>query len=194
MARLVIAIDCDDVLVPGTEHTVMMYNRRWGTRVSLDQAHNANAVEWATDKEDIRRRIDDIYLSDEYAKMEPYREAVEAVNRLARNYELHMVTARPESIKNVTERMVEKYFPGCFSSVRHVGFYGSKGDICEAVKAGILVDDNLRHLINAKECGVETLIWFGNYPWQTEAPEQELVAARCYDWPSAEVEIAKFAL
>ena len=76
MARLVIAIDCDDVLVPGTEHTVMMYNRRWGTRVSLDQAHNANAVEWATDKEDIRRRIDDIYLSDEYAKMEPYREAV----------------------------------------------------------------------------------------------------------------------
>ena len=77
--------------------------------------------------------------------------------------------------------------------MNHVGLDASKGDICEAVQADILIDDNLRHLINAKGCGVKSLIWFGSYPWQAEAIESDLVTTRCYDWPSVEEEIAKLA-
>lgn len=193
MKRLVIAIDCDDVLVPGTEFSVTTYNRNWGTNVALAQAHSLDHTEWDASEEEIRRRFDKQYLSDEYKLMKPYEEAIEVVVRLAGQHELHLVTARPETIMSVTEYMVEQYFPGCFTSIRHVGLDGSKGDICEALQADVLIDDNLRHLVSAKGCGVDALFWFGDYPWQTKTPEQSMVTARCYDWPSVEAEIAKLA-
>lgn len=193
MKRLVVAIDCDDVLVLGMEHTIMIYNRIWGTEVPLAQTHNPLAVEWDAEAQEIHNRIDDIYLSEEYAVMKPYSEAIEVMNRLGQKYELHMVTSRPETLLTLTERMVSSYFPDCFSSVRHVSFYGSKGDICEAVRADVLIDDNLKHLSSAKACGVISLIWFGVYPWQEGRADSEAYTARCLDWPSVEEEIAKLA-
>lgn len=191
MSRLVIAIDCDDVLVPGTEFSVATYNRLWGTSVTLPRAHELSNDEWDAPREEVARRFDEMYLSEEYATMKPYPEAIAAVRRLAHKYELHVVTARPETIMEVTARMIQLYFPDCFASMQHVGFNGNKGGICEALKADVLIDDNFRHLASAKDCGVATRIWFGNYPWQTEKPEPGTVTARCLDWTSTEAEIAR---
>jgi 5'(3')-deoxyribonucleotidase len=180
-------------LVPGTERTVTLYNQIWNTRVPLEQAHNPNAAEWgATSVETHSRRINDIYLTKEYAKVAPYQDAVEAIKRLAQQHELHLVTARPETLEGVTERMIEQYFTGCFSSICHIGFYGSKGDICLAVGADVLIDDNVRHLDNARLSDVTRLIWFGDYPWnRLDTSGQDVV--RCLDWSSVEKEIERIA-
>jgi 5'(3')-deoxyribonucleotidase len=194
MKRLVIAIDCDDVLVPGTEFSASDYNRRWGTDVQLADAHSLTFSGWGVPRgPQLQQRFEEIYLSDDYADMAPYPEAIPAVQRLASQHELHVVTARSEAMSSVTERMIKSYFPGCFNSLRHVSFDGSKGGVCEAIRADVLIDDNLRHLLDAKKCGVTSLIWFGDFPWQAEDEGSTEGVSRCLSWNEVEAEIAKLA-
>src|SRR5690606_17135299 len=116
----------------------------------------------------IAERIYDIQLSKEYGETVPFPDAVEVCRRLAEQYELHLVTARPERIMSVTTAMLDRYFSGVFSKIEHVGQEGSKGDVCRNLEANILIDDNLHHLEKAARCGVPHLLWFGDYPWQSD--------------------------
>lgn len=166
MKRLVIAIDCDDVLVPCTEYLVHEYNRLFGTQISLGAAHVFTVDTWGAEREEVHRRLDAIQLSDEYAQIIPHAKAIGSVERLASSHELHMVTARPEVIMGVTQRMIDRYFPNCFTSVHHVGPTGNKGDECVALRADVLIDDSLKHLLGAQTAGIANLLWFGHYPWQ----------------------------
>lgn len=67
MKRLVIAIDCDDMLVSGTEHVISSYNKTYGTQVRIEHAHQSDNPEWETDRDEVFRRIHAIQQSDEYA-------------------------------------------------------------------------------------------------------------------------------
>ena len=189
--RLVIAIDCDDVLVPSTEQIVQMYNGRFSTRVTLSNAHSSKNPEWGTDRDTARSRIHDIQLTKEYGETPPFRDAVEVVNKLAKAHDLHLVTARPGHTMPITMVMLEQYFPGAFSEIEHVGLDGNKGAVCQRLAADFLIDDNLKHLVTAKECGTENLIWFGDYVWQQtkelDALSSEVV--RCLNWNEVEKEI-----
>ena len=144
MRQLVIAVDCDDVLVPSTQKIVALYNRQYGTNVQLDGAHVSKNPDWQASREDIAERIYDIQLMNEYVEMLPFDDAIRCCRELMRNHELHLVTARPGRIMHTTLAMLEKYFPG------------------------VLIDDNYKHLVSARECGVDSLVWFGDYPWQTQ--------------------------
>ena len=191
MNRLVIAVDCDDVLVPCTEYLVREYNRLFGTRIGLESVHAFNVDIWGADREEVHRRLDFIQLSEGYAQIVPYDGVVNAVKRLATYHDLHMVTARPEAVMGVTQKMIERYFAGCFVSIRHVGPGGNKGAECAALHADVLIDDNFKHLVSAKSSGTKSRLWFGNYPWQTEHLEPSVVSARCRSWLEVEEEIVK---
>ena len=93
---------------------------------------------------------------------------------------------------HTTLAMLEKYFPGVFTEIEHVGLDGSKGEVCQRLKADVLIDDNYKHLVSARECGVDSLVWFGDYPWQTEALS-DMRAVRCRDWREVEAEIERIA-
>ncbi len=69
---------------------------------------------------------------------------------------------------------------------------GTKGDICQGLNADVLIDDNLKHLVHAAECGVEGLLWFGSYPWQTDEVVERGVK-RCADWDEVLQEINRIA-
>ncbi len=193
MERLILAVDCDDVLLPSQEHIVNRYNMQWGARVSLENSYNAASETWEADPAIIAERIYDIQLSEEYGEIEPFPDAVEACRRLAEQYELHLVTARPERIISVTTAMLNRYFSGIFNKIEHIGMSGSKGDVCRSLEASVLIDDNLHHLERAAQCDVPHLLWFGDYPWQSDsAGEVEVV--RCRDWYEVEAEIGRIAI
>lgn len=192
--KLIIAIDCDYVLVPSTEHIVRMYNEKCGTNVQLDGAHSSSNPDWQASREEIAERIYDIQLSDEYVDIAPWADAVDVCRELSGEHELHLVTARPGRIMAVTIGMLEKYFPGVFSEIEHVGLDGNKGDICHRLGADVLIDDNLKHLHTAKECGVKNLIWFGDYPWQNrDSTTVEEGVVICSTWSDVEREIERIA-
>lgn len=191
---LVIAIDCDDVLIPGTEFSLLEYNRRWKADVPLQLAHTPGIKEWGVSSDSqLQDRFEEIYLSKEYALLAPFEDAVPAVRKLASRHELHMIVDRPEAVVAITLSMTERYFAGCFTSIKHVGLAGDKGGICKAVRADVIIDDNYHYLASAKACGVEDRIWFGDCPWQAIELEPHIVSARCRDWSEVEAEIERIA-
>ena len=184
--RLIIAIDCDDVLVHATEYLVDTYNSQYGTAVNLAHTYQSNNDEWGADREEVFRRIADIQRSNAYAAIIPPRQTIAAIKRLARRHELHLITARPNEVMSVTSQMIDTYFPDCFRSIEHVGPDRPKGEVCKVIAADVMVDDNFRHLESAAINGVEHLIWFGNYPWQSREDLGMLPVVRCRDWLQVE--------
>lgn len=192
MKKLVIAIDCDDVLVNASEFLVQTYNARYGTSVQIERAHQSGNDEWGADRDEVFRRIHEIQLSDAYAQIAPSKMARRVIAELASHHELHVVSARHDDVLSVTNRMLEQYFIDCFQSVEHVGDDRSKGEVCEQLGAQVMIDDNSKHLIDAAGHGVAKRIWFGDYAWQKDQ-EIDVTADRCLDWREAQAVIEEFA-
>lgn len=193
MKRLVIAVDCDDVLLPSLESIVDIYNRRYGTNVAYKDAYTAESVQWQATPDEIADRIFDIQLSSEYTQVKPFTEAIESCRRLAKKHSLNLVTSRPGKIMAVTLAMINQYFPDVFTEIEHVGLEGSKGDVCKLIRADLLIDDRYKHLKTAFDCGVDNLIWFGDYPWQYRDVEDKMGVIVCNNWQEVEAEIERIA-
>ena len=192
MKRLVIAIDCDDVLIHTTEFVANIYNQLYGTHVALRSAHDSRNPEWAADRDTVLSRIAEIQHMPEYGAIKPDTNTIKVVERLSGKHELHMVTARHDEVLDVTETMIDMYFAGAFTSINHTGD-SSKGDMCSALSADIMVDDSLKHLITARDCGVQWRVWFGSYPWQAGADDVTAYTSRARDWLDVEREIERIA-
>lgn len=193
--RLVVAVDCDDVLIETTRFLVDDYNNKFSTKVELKDAHKPGNPDWGTDDYGlVLDRLSEIQNSKQYAEIEPITEAVNAIRRLAKDNELHLITARDGAVEVATMVMLDKYFADCFTSVEHVGKTCSKGEVCRQIKADVLVDDNVRHLLSALEFGMPSggALHFGNYAWnQLNDPVDGVV--ECHDWESVEREVQKIA-
>ncbi len=194
--RLIMAIDCDDVLIPTTPYLVDEYNKLYNTHVTIEGSHESGSTAWGSnDKKVILKRLTDIQASKEYATLEPFDDAISVVRRLATRHELHLVTARDEEITHVTMTMLDNYLYGCFASVEHVGDGGlSKGEVCKRLGADILIDDNAKHLVSALEHGINpgSALHFGDYPWnRTKLTPKGVV--RCDNWDEVEQKVGEIA-
>lgn len=192
MRQLTLAVDCDDVLLPSLGSIIEVYNQKYDTNVDLVDAYTIDCPDWQASPEEIVDRIYDIQVSEEFTSIRPFRDAIEVCTRLADYHKLNLVTARPGKIMPVTLAMLNEYFPDVFQEIEHVGLGGSKGDICRFLQSDVLIDDNYHHLENAKQCNIENLIWFGDYPWQRKALDSSGVI-RCLDWSDVEQEIERIA-
>ncbi len=191
MKKLIVAVDCDDVLLPSLDLVVNLYNHQFGTNVPLASAYDGSDKEWGAAPDEIVRRIYDIQLGQDYVKKAvPFDDAIKVCHKLARHHELHLITARPDILSPVTHGMLKTYFSDVFSTVKHVGEYGDKGNVCQYLLADVLIDDNERHLVAAERCGVEHLLRFGDYPWQKDMSQ---VAVACRNWYEVEAEIERIA-
>ena len=65
MRRLVIAVDCDDVLLMTTPFFVDAYNRTFGTSVTLDKANNSQHDVWGVDRATLEARFAQLMDTDE---------------------------------------------------------------------------------------------------------------------------------
>lgn len=198
MRRLVIAVDCDDVLLPAVPTLIEEYNRRHNTRVQVADAFVRDNHQWQADRYTVLDRLRDIQNSEIFVNIEPFEEAREVLQRIGRKHELHLVTARDIGVSDTTAQMINVHFAGCFSALEHVGD-GSKGMVCKRIEADLLIDDNYRHLIDAHSHGTDGLIWFGDYEWQIHdkakfsGHEMNGFIRECRDWLAIEKEIERFA-
>ena len=191
MRKLVIAVDCDDVLVATLPYFVAEYNRQFGTTVDLRNAHERGA-HWGADDQTVLERFTSFLELDSYKALSPSDEERAALIELAKHHELHVITARRPEERSFTQYMLDRDFPGVFSSLELVGFTGSKGEVCRRLNATVVIDDNERHLNDAVKHGVpeEGALLFGEYPWNTPAARGRV---RCKDWPSVVREVTRLA-
>ena len=201
MRRLTIAIDCDDVLLPTAQYIVDDYANLYGFRVELQNFYSGRPEHWGVvDNKIAENRVNSYLESDRFGKVEPFLEAVEAVNRLAEKHELFMVTARTNRLASITHDMITRYFPGCFAGVELTNHFGgqenrrSKGDICQQIGADIIIDDNIHHIIDSTSKSKTFGLLFGSYEWnQIEEFAVTEMMIRCRNWAEVEREVERIA-
>lgn len=172
--KLIVAVDIDDVLVPHFGELARFASESFGIHLTADEmfyAGTVNAIMRRTglSKEEIMSRIDAYLVSDEFY-IDPLPGAVEVLIKLSKKYDLVIITARPQPMKDLTIAWLEKHFPELFSQVRVVGHErwglgaAPKGHIFRELGVSILIDDHPTHCRAAHEQGIRALR-FGEYPW-----------------------------
>jgi uncharacterized HAD superfamily protein len=200
--RLVLAIDCDDVLIPTAQAIIENYNQRFNTKLTLHHMYKPATLEsWGTDSDDVAiERVNDFLRSAAHAAIIPSQTAIEAIHELAKNHELHLVTGRANFLEEVTLNTLDQFFKGCFKSIEHTNFIvtssstavrRTKGEVCRTLGAHVLIDDHLQHAQSVLEAELEKVIVFGDYPWNKGVLAEGMI--RCVDWSSALNEVRKLA-
>lgn len=203
--RLIIAVDCDDVLIPTARHIIEDYNERFGTSVTYEHFYDTTDLTldiWGVKtREEAIERVAEFLHSDKHSRIAPDADVIRAVKALAAQHELHLISGRVDALKPVTEQMLQVYFPDCFQTIEHTNFIApkssklvrrSKGDICKIIGVDILIDDHPHHAKSALEASVNKAILFGEYAWnRLETMPSGMV--RCKDWASVLEEVSGYA-
>lgn len=175
LETLVLAHDCDDTLIPSGHLIIDAYNREYGTAVGLSALYADDDPWGAATAEEAMRRVDELLRAGILDDVEPFPDAIEYINRMrSEGAEQHLVTGRQSFMEPVTERLLLRFFPGCFQSIEHTNMYASgetaylkrsKGEVCANIGAHALVDDHVEHGRDVLRAGVERVMIFGHYPW-----------------------------
>lgn len=203
--RLVIAIDCDDVLMPTAQAILDDYNERFGTRVGFEHFYDTTDSSldvWGVkSRDEAIERVAQFLHSERHDNIMPDAEAILAIPLLAAQHELHLVSGRMDSLKPATERMLQTHFPGFFKSIEHTNFITplgsklirrSKGGLCTAINADILIDDHPHHGNSALAADIGRVILFGDYAWNKLSVLPSNMV-HCQDWPKVITEVERYA-
>lgn len=187
MNKPIVAVDCDDVLVPNFEVLIKWYNQEYGTGVTLAHNNGMDPKPWGTDSIQVAiKRVQRFFETDEFKSSVPFDEAVQALRQLSEHFTLILVTARDEIIEEVTREWLERHFQGIFSSAHFTMHYNldgkkrSKAKVAVTEGAEYLIDDTPAMVNEAARAGVRGVL-FGDYPWN-RADKLLAGVTRCKDW------------
>lgn len=186
MKRLVIAIDCDDVIVSTTPLMIDTYNRTYGTSINLRDAYNPDLALWEVPDADMAIARVNSFLESLSMRLKPLPGAFDGLGKLASIHELHLVTGRADYLETLTREWVQKNLPGVFSSIECTNYIvpstqahrsRSKLEVCRSIHADILVDDHPHHVEQVLAGGTDAIV-FGKYPWNDQKITHDTTRAR----------------
>lgn len=151
---------------------------------------------WRCSQDESNHKVHDFFKSYHFsAGIEVIPGAFEALFRLRSDCELVVVTSRQHVIQEPTINWLNCHFPDVFDAVHfgnHFALEGTsrkKSEICHAIGAQVLIDDNPSYAMECAAAGIHVLLydWEHQYPWSKtpDGPQHERIT-RVRDW--AEVE------
>jgi len=173
MNKPVLAIDLDDTLGPLIQSIAEFHNEFYGTCLKIEDFISYQFVDvWGGSKEDTISKVSQFFESHYISQFYPFQGAYESLSRLKLDFDLHVVTARQNSIENLTREWISTYFPGIFTEI-HFGNHftqtnaitKSKSEICTSIGAKLLIDDNIGHAVDCASKANMHAIIFGQYGW-----------------------------
>ena len=197
--RLVLAFDCDDVLIQTASKVMNHFESSYNIVVDPAHFYSGTAKQWGVgDLRTVNRRIERYFKDYSHELLVPDPEALIAIPALARVHELHLVTGRAEFMEPITQQMADEHFPGCFASITHTNFFKprfrrTKGQVCKELGVDVLTDDHLKHCESVLDAGIENAILFGDHAWNRSEMPLRAGIVRGIDWTRTQMEIAKIA-
>ena len=180
-----LAVDLDEVLCEFVKGLCEFHNEAYSTSLAVQDFHSYIFREvWGGTEEESTRKILEFFTSDHFTKnLKCVAGAQEAMETLGKHFRLVVVTSRQLAIENDTRIWLDKYFPNVFDQVvfgNHWGLEGrkvSKPELCQAVGAQTLIDDNLTYALQCSSAGIRVLLFDldGTYMWN-KTPDSSPVA------------------
>lgn len=149
-----IAFDFDGVIANTTKMKIKWFKKRNIKIKTSDKTSIYNILGTNMDKNRIdeiyKKMSKDIFTKEVLDKTKPVRGAVRILKKLSKQYEIYIITARPEKMFPDIESWLKKYniekdITKVISSTGK-----EKQDICNENNIFLLCDDDIRHLTNKK--------------------------------------------
>jgi len=180
-----IGVDLDDVLSQSTPALIKFHNNTYGTSLKIKDLKTYIWETWSETLKEALQKIEDFHKTPYFKNIKPIKGAKEVLEKLKKNNEIYIITARGDDIKKATEKWVENHFPNTFSKIYFTDEFlqenaeVTKGTVCNSIGIDVFIEDNLEY---ALECaGPNRKVYLLDYPWnQTdELPEG---VKRVYSW------------
>ncbi|MDO8569682.1 MAG: hypothetical protein Q7R89_02835 [bacterium] len=182
---MTIGFDLDDLLLGFFDALHPYCNNRYGTSCQRgDLTSFSLAKLWGVSEEEATKRVFDFYQSSEHWGAKPVDGSVEGIKKLKQHHKLHVITAKPEELKDKTLEWLDKHFPQMFDGIHFTNHYNgnglkrSKGEVCKELGIELFVDDFLENVNNVANFDIPALLF--DAPWNQG--EVKLPITRVYSW------------
>jgi len=172
--QIVVALDLDDTLCSMVADFV-----QWCEKVGNGYASKDEIIFYANEIGGALRA--GFLQSNSFADLREVPGASQALRRLqAAGIRLEVVTARSPDLRAITERTLQRRFPGMIQDI-HFTHGAPKGLICQRIGAAVLVDDMPANVADAVSSGIPAVLFDldGQYPW---SKGNGLSAVRLQSW------------
>ncbi len=182
-----IAIDVDEVLADQLSGLIAFHNAEYGTTLQRGDFATYRFWEtWGGTREEAIEKTRAFHQSSAAAHIAPVVGAQDAVQKLSRQHELIVVTARWNDIAAETQQWIAEYFPQAFSQFHFANHYALDGspertklEICQEIGADLLIDDSLSNVTDMAYAGKRGILL--DYPWnQSDELPQGVLRARSW--------------
>jgi 5'(3')-deoxyribonucleotidase len=185
MSKASIAIDIDDVLSNHVEAFVAFSNKEYGTDLSIDDYNERWPEIWKISKYQTELRAKKFHIPKNVAAYEVKQQAKAALQKLSEDFDLYIVTARSENLKDTTHEWIEKHFKGIFKEIHIVQIWFTdkkvtKAEVCKEIGAEYLIDDSVENCNIAANAGIDAIL-YGDYSWNENESLHDAVF-RCSNW------------
>lgn len=189
-----IAVDLDEVIGSFIVPLCEFHNEHYGTNLSQSAFFSyAFADVWGGTREESIAKVFKFFESKYFQDIPCIPGAKRALDILQKSgFELVIVTSRQHAIEQATRKWVQKHYPGIFRDIAFGNHWGKEGkktskkDICVALGASVLIDDNLSYATEVAAVGIEAILFDldGEYGWNkthNNAPDPDGVV-RVKSW------------
>ena len=188
-----IGIDFDDVLAPSIIWFRKYLNDKYNKHINKLYMDEIDKLEMS--KSEFFDAWDSFCNTEKHYDMVPLSDSIEVIERLSKEHELYLISARSAYLKDPTMKWVNKHFPKFFKDVHLINKAYTyepvkKSTICVKHKIDVMIDDSLKNLIDCKDAGIKT-IWFTQYLTvkKNEYKDKNIIIAR--SWLDIERQIEK---
>lgn len=181
-----IGVDLDDTSLEFINSFIEFSNKTYNTNLRRENfvSYSFQEVLKKVGIKNSMKTVFEFYDSDFFRKMPPLPGSVEAINLLKQNYDLYVITYRPDYLYNDTINQIWTYFRGCFSDVlfafnpytdgKHTR--KTKVEICLDNGISKMIDDSLDCILECEERGISGLL-FGDNPWNQNGEHRGITRA-----------------
>lgn len=169
----VIAVDIDDVIAGHAEMFVEFSNTKYGTNLTVHNYRDHWAELWDVEPKETERRVAEFHGSGRIASCKIIEGSHEALNELKKRFTLILLTARRDSVNQLTREWIDTHYPHTFDDLIFAGFFDdlskdglamTKAELARNIRAQYLIDDQFKHIKATAEIGIQGIL-FGEYGW-----------------------------
>jgi uncharacterized HAD superfamily protein len=185
--RRVIATDIDEVLAELIEAFLTYHNKNYNTDFRKKDIFNYNLHKvFGYSQKVVLERFERFYKSEDFKNLKPVNDSQEVIEKLSKDNDIIIITARSEGIAEQTKEWLHKYFN---SNFKHIHFMNTtfdsnttieKADICLEYGANIFIEDSYKNATNAAKKGIKSYLY--TQPWNQNKNHLHSNLVRVYSW------------